>query len=56
MPVSSFKDGSKAAASTQTVGVGHSSSRSASHRVETAVARAASGRTGSWRGPIPQDH
>jgi len=54
--VSSFKDASKAAAATHTVGVGHSSSRSASHRVDTAVARAARGRTGSWRGPIPQDH
>jgi len=55
-PVSSFKDGSKAAAATQTVGVGHSTSRSASHRVDTGMAREASGRTGSWHGPIPQDH
>jgi AraC-like DNA-binding protein len=53
--VSNFKDASKAAAATQTVGVGRSSSRSTSHRLDPAMARESSGRTGSWHDPISQD-
>jgi AraC-like DNA-binding protein len=53
--VSSFRDAPKTAAATQTVGVERSSSHSASHRVDPAVAGQAGGRTRSWHGPIPQD-